>query len=168
MIPILIIIISLILDGILSNILPFMVNNLSLFTPLLTIISIFLIYPFYQKKEKEYYLTIIITGIVYDLLYTNLLFYNTIIFLILSLITKYIYKKYEVNYLNIIIQIILLITSYELINAIIILLFNLVPVTINKLVYKITHSLILNIVYSEIILLIINKLPKKYKKININ
>lgn len=168
MIPLIIITLSLILDGILSNIFPYTVNNLSLFTPLLTLISIYLIYPFYKKKENKYILTIFLTGIIYDLLYTSLIFYNAIIFTIIGIISKYIYKHYEINYLNIIIQIILIVTIYELLNALIIILFNLVPMSISRLFYKITHSLLLNIIYSELLLLIINILPNKYKKVNIN
>lgn len=168
MIPLIIITLSLILDGILSNIFPYTVNNLSLFTPLLTLISIYLIYPFYKKKENKYILTIFLTGIIYDLLYTSLIFYNAIIFTIIGIISKYIYKHYEINYLNIIIQIILIVTIYESLNALIIILFNLVPMSISRLFYKITHSLLLNIIYSELLLLIINILPSKYKKVNIN
>lgn len=168
MIPLIIITLSLILDGILSNIFPYTINNLSLFTPLLTLISIYLIYPFYKKKEKKYMITLFLTGIIYDLLYTNLIFYNAITFTIIGIISKYIYKHYEINYLNIIIQIILIVTIYESLNALIIILFNLVPMSISRLFYKITHSLLLNIIYSELLLLIINILPSKYKKVNIN
>lgn len=168
MIPLIIITLSLILDGILFNIFPYTVNNLSLFTPLLTLISIYLIYPFYKKKENKFILTLFLTGIIYDLLYTNLIFYNAIIFTIIGIISKYIYKHYEINYLNIIIQIVLIVTIYELLNALIIILFNLVPMSITRLFYKITHSLLLNIIYSELLLLIINILPSKYKKVNIN
>ncbi len=166
MIPLIIITLSLIIDGILSNIFPYTINNLSLFTPLLTLISIYLIYPFYKKKEKKYMITLFLTGIIYDLLYTNLIFYNAITFTIIGIISKYIYKHYEINYLNIIIQIILIVTIYESLNALIIILFNLVPMSIS--IYKITHSLLLNIIYSELLLLIINILPNKYKKVNIN
>lgn len=168
MIPLIIITLSLILDGILSNIFPYTINNLSLFTPLLTLISIYLIYPFYKKKEKKYMITLFLIGIIYDLLYTNLIFYNAITFTIIGIISKYIYKHYEINYLNIIIQIILIVTIYESLNALIIILFNLVPMSISRLFYKITHSLLLNIIYSELLLLIINILPNKYKKVNIN
>ena len=168
MIPLIIITLSLIIDGLLSNIFPYTINNLSLFTPLLTLISIYLIYPFYKKKEQKYMITLFLTGIIYDLLYTNLIFYNAITFTIIGIISKYIYKHYEINYLNIIIQIILIVTIYESLNALIIILFNLVPMSISRLFYKITHSLLLNIIYSELLLLIINILPNKYKKVNIN
>ena len=48
------------------------------------------------------------------------------------------------------------------------MIFNLVPITLNKLIYKITHSLLINIIYGELIYLILEILPKKYKKIKIN
>ena len=49
-------IVSLLLDGLVTEFIPYMKNDLSLFTPLLTIVSVFLIYPFFRKKEKEYYI----------------------------------------------------------------------------------------------------------------
>ncbi len=168
MIPIIIIIISLILDGLLTNFLPFTIGNLSIFTPLLTIVSLFSIYPFYLKNSNKYYMIAIIMGIVYDLFYTNLLFLNGILFLILSIMIKYLYKNFEVNYLNIILYVIILITIYEGLQAGLIIIFNLVPMSFSKLFYKISHSLLLNIIYAEILYFTINHISKKYRKININ
>ncbi len=168
MVAIIIVVISLLLDGILTNYLPYTAGNLSLLTPLLTVVSLFLIYPFYRKKEKKYYIMAFITGIIYDLFYTNLLFYNGILFVMISFFIKLTYKNFEVNYLNIILYVIALISIYETLQCLLIVIFNLVPVTLTKLVYKITHSLLLNIIYTEIIFLIINHMPNKYKKININ
>ena len=168
MIPILILIISIILDGILSNFLPFLVNDLSIFTPLFTVVSIFIIYPFYKKHEKKYFITIFIVGIIYDLLYTNLLFFNGILFLIIGLVSKYIYKNYEVTSIRLIIYTIIIISTYELSTGLILFIFRLVPVTFYKVWYKIIHSLLLNIIYIELVYLIIKLIPNKYKKISIN
>lgn len=163
-----ILLISIVLDGILSNFLPFLVNDLSLFTPMLTVIAIFMIYPFFRKKEKKYFITIFIVGMIYDLLYTNLVFFNGVLFLIIGFISLEIYKNFEISYLKLIIYLILIISAYEILTGIILLVFNMVPVTLYKVLYKITHSLILNIVYGELIYLIINLIPKKYRKISIN
>ena len=168
MIPIIIVICSILLDGILTNFLPYSPSTLSLFTPLLTVVSFILIYPFYRKKVKKYYIISITIGLIYDLLYTNLLFVNSILFFIIAYVTKIIYKNIEVNYLNIILFVIVIISLYEALNGLIIVVFNLVPITIESLIYKITHSLLLNILTTEIIYIIIKYLPKKYKKININ
>ena len=163
-----ILLISIVLDGILSNFLPYLVNDLSLFTPMLTVIEIFMIYPFFRKKEKNYFITIFIVGMIYDLLYTNLVFFNGVLFLIIGFISLEIYKNFEISYLKLIIYLILIISAYEILTGIILLVFNMVPVTLYKVLYKITHSLILNIIYGELIYLIINLIPKKYRKISIN
>ena len=168
MISIIIVIISLLLDGILTNYLPYLYTNLSIFTPLLTLISIFMIYPFFKKKEKNYFIIIFIIGIIYDLLYTNLLFFNGVLFIVLGLLIKYIYKTYEITPLRLILYLIILISSYESLTGIILLIYNVVPVTFYKVFYKIINSLFLNIIYGELIYLIIYLIPKKYKKISIN
>ena len=80
----------------------------------------------------------------------------------------FIYKNYEISLLKIIIPIIVIITSYELINASIIWIFHLVPITLSKVIYKITHTLLLNIIYGVVIYFIISMIPNKYKKISIN
>lgn len=109
-----------------------------------------------------------IVGIIYDLLYTNLLFLNSLLFIIIALITKTIYKNFEIDFLKLIIYIIIIITMYETIYAGILFLYRIVPITLTKLIYKITHTLILNIIYIEILYFIIKHLPKKYKKLSIN
>lgn len=168
MLPIIIVLISLLLDGFLTNILPYTVENLSLLTPSLTLISILLIYPFYRKKEMKYTTLILITGVIYDLLYTNLLFFNAILFYIVIRIMQYIYKNYEINYFTIIINTIIAITTYEVLQVIIISIYNLYSITLYSLVYKIKSSLLLNIIYAELIYFIISIIPRKYRKININ
>lgn len=80
MIPVIILVISFFLDGILSNFLPYMVGDLSFFTPMLTITSLVVIYPFFTKHKKTYFIICFVTGIIYDFMYTNLLFYNAILF----------------------------------------------------------------------------------------
>ena len=143
-ISLIIVIISLLLDGILSNFLPYLYTNLSIFTPLFTLVSIF------------------------DLIYTNLLFFNGVLFITIGLLIKYIYKTYEITPLRLILYIIILITSYEFLTSLVLLIYNVVEVTFYKVFYKIINSLVLNIIYSEIIYLIIKLIPNKYKKISIN
>ena len=167
-ISLIIIIVSLILDGILSNFLPYLYTNLSIFTPLFTLISIFMIYPFFKKKEKTYFILIFIVGIIYDLFYTNLLFFNGVLFVTIGLLIKYIYKTYEITPLRLILYIIILVTAYESLTGLILLIYNVVPVTFYKVFYKIINSLLLNIIYAELIYLVIKLLPRKYKKISIN
>ena len=161
-------VISLIFDGIIINYLPYLVNDLSFFTPMFTLISIFIIYPLYRKKEKYYFIALFILGIVYDLMYTNMLFFNATIFIIIGLFTKIINKNLELSILKNIIYIIFIIIIYEFVTAIILYIYNIVPISIDKVLYKIIHSIILNVIYGDILFLFIKVLPKKYKEININ
>ena len=160
--------ISIILDGVLTNYLPYLVNDLSFFTPLLTVVSIFILYPLNRKKETKFFIIMFIVGIIYDLLYTNLLFLNGLLFVLIALLSKVIYKNFETSYFKLIIYTILIIIVYESVYAGILFIYRVVPITFYKLIYKISHTLILNIIYTEILYLIINKLPKKYKRISIN
>ena len=168
MVPFIILAISLFLDGLLTNYLPYLVNDLSIFTPLLTLVSIFIIYPLYRKEEKKYLVMLFILGIIYDLLYTNLLFFNAVLFVGTGVLTKKIYKLFEIDFLKIFIYIPIIIISYETATALILITFNIVPITIFKLFYKISHSLLLNIIYGELLHLLIKMMPKKWKKIKIN
>lgn len=168
MLTIIILTISIILDGILTNYLPYLVNDLSFFTPLLTVVSIFILYPLNRKKETKFFIIMFIVGIIYDLLYTNLLFLNGLLFVLITLISKVIYKNFETSYIKLILYTIIIIIVYETVYAGILFIYRVVPITLYKLIYKISHTLILNIIYTELLYFIINKLPKKYKRISIN
>ena len=167
-IEIIILICSFFLDGILSNFLPYMVGDLSIFTPMLTIVSLIVVYPFFIKKERYYFISCFVLGICYDFMYTNLLFYNAVLFSLVGAIVLLLYKYIRPTLLSLLLFIIVVISSYECMNAIIILLFQLVPMTFYRLLYKIGHSLLLNLCYGEIVYFIIWLLPSKYKRIAIN
>ena len=168
MIAIIIMICSLFLDGLLTNYLPFLVNDLSYFTPMLTIVSIFICYPFFRKSEVKYYIILFVLGVFYDLLYTNLLFFNGCLFVIIGYISYLIQRNFGLGYLKIILYSIVVVSSYEIICGGILFIYNMVPITIGMVAYKIVHSLVLNIIYLELLYFIIKLLPKKFKNINLN
>ena len=168
MIPYIIIVVSFIFDLIFSNFLPYMEGDLSFFTPLITIISIFLIVEFFDKEDKKYYITCFVTGMIYDLFFTDLLFLNGFLFLGLGFVSKFIYKNEKMDYIRVIFYLIFIICLYEGSVALLITIFNIVPVTISKVFYKISHSILLNIIYGEILFFIINMLPNKFKKKRLN
>lgn len=149
---------SFILDGILSK----YISINSLFLPLFTIVSLVLIYPYFNNKNYRYFKYIAILGLLYDIAYMNMIFYNLFIFLILGFINIFI--KYLVShslYINIITTIIL-ITTYRFIN------FIFINITIGNINYTqlfktIYSSFILNIIYCTIMYLITEWYSKKHK-----
>ena len=158
---VIIVIISLFLDGILSNFLPYMMGDLSLFTPYFTLISLVMVYPFFKKKYKDYYILVGITGFLYDLFYTNLLFANTIFFLLVTYIISFLYKKMALNLLTNIFIVILSLVIYHAIFVLCLFIFNVVPINFEKFLYLILHSIILNVIYGEVLYLICKYLPTK-------
>ena len=168
MIPYIIMTISMILDGVLSNFLPYLEGNLSWFTPCFTMVSVLLIYPFYHKKEKQYFITVFVLGLIYDLFYTNMLFYNAVMYVGLGFLIYYFQNNTKTTFVRILVETILLIVVYETATGILLWGFQLVPITFEKVFYKLSHSLLLNVLYAEFLYGIIQLLPKKYKKTSMN
>lgn len=159
----LIIISSFILDIILSNVLPFMKGDLSIFTSLFVPITIYLIYPFYKNQKLKYYIESFIIGIIYDLIFTNLLFFDGVIFLIISLVSVKIYKNFIVDKYKNIMYVFLIIILYEFLVASIFLIFNLVPISFYDFIYKISHTLLINVVYGFLLYEIIGSGSRQKK-----
>lgn len=169
-ISIVIVVISLLLDGILTNFLPYGVESLSLFTPLTTLVSIVIVYQlFYQShNQKQYLIMSMVIGFLYDLLYTNLLFFNSLLFLLVAYITMFLHKQLGEGYVKIILHVLIIIVTYELVTFLCIVVFNLVPISMDRLLYKISHSILFNLIYAELIYTIVKLIPKKYRKVSIN
>lgn len=74
--------VSLFLEGIITSIFGF-------FSPNFLLITLLLIYPLFMKNKKLYLILLVISTTFYDLLYTNILFLNTVcIFCIYLLMEK--------------------------------------------------------------------------------
>ena len=168
MVPIIMIGLSVFLDGFLTNYLPYLVNYLSWFTPVLTPICLFVVCYFYRKNKKNYFILCLITGVIYDWLYSPFVIFNGVIFVVIGLLSKYIFDTFELSYIKLLFYNILVVVIYETLLFLIIVMFNLVDVNIYDLFYKILHSLILNLIYGQFLYFIIRKTPEKYRKININ
>lgn len=147
MTSIILLIVALFLDGFLSTIIPLNYP----FLPLITVTTIYLIYPILKKKQKTYLLISFISGILYDLLYTNQLLFNAIIFTTTSYITKYFYKTYQQTKITKIIYLIIILIIYELLSASLLFIFQITSITISRIIYKILYSILLNIIYAVII-----------------
>ena len=157
-----VLIISLILvllDGLITYLIPLYFNKLNYLYPMLTITFLsFLI----KKKSNSSYLIILIIGFIYDILYSNILFYNAFLFITLAYFDNFFLKTKNslIKYLllgiiNIIIYdsftfILILITSYNTVNIL-------------DLLYKIKHSLLINIMSIFICYFISKKKDKLHK-----
>lgn len=148
-------IISISLDYLISYFIPNYFNNLNLFFPMLTLT--YIVYLYKKINIKKYYKIVFITGIIYDLLFSYLFLFNSLVFLLFAKILTKIDKLIRYNIVISILMLIIFIFLYDLILFIIVYISSYNIITINDLFYKFIHSLILNIIFYLLLTIIINK-----------
>lgn len=157
----LVIILTILIDGIIVYYIPSYFNSLSYFYPMLTVSLISLLCCYYPLKK--YYRICFLIGIIYDLLYSNIFLYHALLFLLLAKINSKVYKFFKESFILKILLIILNIIIYDLIGFMIIKFSYYANVSFMDLFYKISHSLLLNIMLVFVDLFFF----KKRKKVHI-
>lgn len=150
--------ISFFLDGILSR---YILPN-SLFLPLFTIVSLVIIYPYFNNDNFRYFKFIAIIGLLYDIAYFNTLFYNFFIFIALGFVIGLINYLLSNNIYTNILMTVVSITAYRIITFLITIIFK-TSYSLSELLQSIYSSLILNIIYCLIIYIITEIYSKKNK-----
>lgn len=152
----LIVLISFYLEGILGNII-----NTNYLIPLFSILSLIIIYPYLFNQKKEYFIICFIIGILYDISYTDTLFLNAFIFLIIGYIISVINIFITNNILNVTIMSIIIVSLYRIFTYLVLIFINYIDKDINMLINSITSSLLINIVYIIIMYIITDLISKK-------
>ena len=154
--------ISFILESILSKFVPF---DTKLLEPLTTVVALVIIFPYFHKYENKYYIILFCTGLLYDIIYTNTFLLNAIVFVLLGLIIKQTNKFFSDNFINISLVTGLTIVAYRTITYLLLCIINYINFSIHDLVFSITSSLLLNMIYS-IILYVIHQIIINKKQFN--
>lgn len=154
---ILIIIFSLFLDFLLSNV------NYSLFSyfyPMITITTIVYLSNFYTNPNRSnYYLLVFLTSIIYDSIFVGNLLITVSSFMIVSILNMFLKRHLRSNLFNNILMLILSIILYEVFILLLLFVVGYKSFEFSMLLYKITHSLLLNTIYIVIMFLVLK--PKK-------
>ncbi len=157
------VIISFLLDGIISNIIPFNLVDPSYFKTIYSVISLVIIYNYFDNPKK--YLTILITlGVFFDIIYTNTFILNIIVFLIIYIVLSNLDYIITNNIFTINLKSIVCISTYHITTYIILLLANYNNYSIKLLGLILVRSIFMTIIYTTISYLVMNKLYE-YKKI---
>ena len=130
-----------ILDGLFGYFIPCYFNQLNYFFPMLTISFL----PFVILSKKGIYIITMIIGIIYDTLYSSIFLYNTIIFIVLVSLNMKIIKHLADNLLSYIMLSVINIIIYDTICFLLVISTDYAVVSFEDLIYKISHSIILNI-----------------------
>ena len=163
-----ILIMSFILEGVVSLYIPFNLNNINIYYPSLTLVSIVSCYPLFNHKRKFdfYYLVVIIIGICYDLVYTDVFILNSLLFFISALIVSKFYLKFDVNNYMFLLLCLIIITNYNAVYYFILVLYQHMHFDLFMLLYKIVNSYFLNLLYGYILYLLILKYKRKKQLIH--
>lgn len=154
---ILIIIFSLFLDFLLSNI---NYSLLSYFYPMITITTIVYLSNLYTNPNRSnYYLLVFLTSIIYDSIFVGNLLITVSSFMIVAILNMFLKRHLKSNLFNNILMLILSIILYEVFILLLLFVVGYKSFEFGMLLYKITHSLLLNTIYIIIMFLVLK--PKK-------
>lgn len=151
----------LVISFLLDNLISFFLNTNLLFNPLLSLVSLIIIFRYYHRKdENKYLITSFVLGLVYDIVCTDTVFLNAGIYLLLSLFIIKFYKIFSYNLLNSAILLIIVIIIYRSITFLVLSNFNFISFNLYHLLQSISSSVILNLLYLSFFFL----KKKKYKR----
>ena len=151
------IVISFILDSIMSNITAFSLIDPSYFKTIYSVISLVIIYNYFDN-QKKYLSILIVLGILFDIVYTNTFILNIVIFLIIYAFLSQIDYMITTNIFTINLKSIICVSLYHILTYIILLLANYNNYNIKLLFLILIRSLIMTIIYTTISYLILNKI----------
>ena len=154
-----VIIISFILDSIISN----FISLNSLFMPLFTLMSLIIIYPYFNGNIKRYFITCFVTGLCYDLIYTDTIIIHAVLFLIIGFIIVKLNQFFSNNYLNVMVMAVICIIIYRFMAYNLLLITANVSFNVLALVKSIYQSLILNLIYIVLLFMITDQISFKFK-----
>ena len=145
-----ILIISFFLDLSLLNFLPYSYQNISYLYPCFFISTVFLTYNLFLDN-KTYFKTILILSIIYGSIFLNSPLLGIFIFLLLGYASKNYHKYITINYFSMLIGIILIIILNDSIIYLILSFSEITTFSIKLLIYKLTRSIPINIIYTTLV-----------------
>lgn len=155
---VILLLISFLLEGIISNFVP--INGFLL--PLFTLMALIIIYPLFDE-HSEYYKYAFITGLAYDLFYTDTIIFHAIIFCFIAFLITRLNLVLSDNYFNILIIVAICILIYRSVTYGLLVLVSNMSFDFITLMLSVLKSLIINLIYSMILFFVVKKCQKKYK-----
>mgnify|MGYP003289224981 FL=1 len=151
------VIISFLIDGLMSEILPFNLVDPSWLKTIYSVISLVILYNYFDNQKKYLYLVIGL-GFFFDIVYTNTFILNVVVFIIIYFILSWLDYVITTNIFTINLKSIVCVSLYHILTYIILLLSNYNDYTINLLGLILIRSIIMTIIYTTISYLLMNKI----------
>ena len=153
--------ISFLLQGIMSNFIGCTLNNVSVLFTIYPLIALLMIYPNFENKNK-FILLLVIFGLLTDLVYSNTFIFNTCLFYLIYKINKIFHFFFPYILLTINISNLIGIYVYHLITFLFLIILNFDNYNILILFKIILNSTIMTIIYTSIIYWLLNILKRLF------
>lgn len=152
-------IVSLLLQSIISNLIPI---NTSLLNPLFSISALIIIFPYFKNKNK-YLLTCFIFGFSYDILFSSYLFINSFLFFLIGIVVSILNKQWSNHIFNIVLFQVITIFVYQFVYYFLLSIIDKLEWNSIVAFKMVGNSLLLNIIYIIGLYYITTILSRKYK-----
>lgn len=151
------IIISFILEGVFTN----LVSLNSVLLPLFTVTALTILYPYFNNNQLKFMGISAITGLCYDIIYTDSIFVNTFSFVIISVAIIVIYNYITMNIFNINGLNIVIIVLFKVVSYLLLCIVGYTRFISGTLICGIYSSLIVNIIYGIVFYVVVDKIGKQ-------
>ena len=151
-----ILIVSFLLDGIISKYIP--INGI--FYPLFSLVSLLVAYPYFCDDKRNYYKCSFIIGLLYDLIYTDTMVFYAFLFLFMAFIIIKLSIILASNYFNMIIIALVSIVIFRSVSYIFIVITGNISFNYHIWIRGIYSSILINVIYTIILLFITNLISK--------
>ncbi len=160
-----VVILSFFLEGFASNVVGI---NTQLFTPLFSVVSLLIIYPYFNHEEGNLLKCCFALGLFYDLVYTDTLIVNACLFVVVGLFIRFLNSFLSNHMISISIMIFFTVLMYRIIMYAILVVVGFLPFDWTVLLKSVYSSFLLNMIYGVILYITTDYFSKKYhiKKID--
>ena len=145
-------VISFLLDGLISNYL----SQDSIFLTIYSLVALVIVYRYFDS-QKKYLLLLVIGAILFDIIYTKTIGLNVVVFLVIYYLNRWLNYTIPNNMLSVSVKGMLAIISYHSLSFLLLLVAGNNLASIDRLLNILLRSVIMTIIYSIISYLIFNK-----------
>ena len=113
---IILLVISFLFQGIMSNFLGYILGNISIFSTIYVLITLMLIYPYFENKKK-YFLVLVIFGWLVDVVYSNTFLLHISLFYVIYKFSNFFHFFFPYNLVTINVCSLLSVFIYHILSS---------------------------------------------------
>lgn len=153
--------ISFLLDAFISSYIPISITNNNILVPMFTLVSIVVVFPYFNNENQKYLIVCLIFGLLYDITFTNTFGLNSTLFGIVGFVIIFLNNGLSNSLISLLIKLVINIVIYNLLLYLILIMLDYMDYGFLSLLFKILKSLLLNCVYLVVLYFTTNKIAKK-------